>query len=164
MREIQPRLSPDTMWRALRLAVIPDQPRMLIIHEEQEVSGVAMPHELATVLQREKTLDHSSHRRWASIVWIASGLYLYLTTRGVSLFSYSAALYFATGVCTAAIVVGGLGYLARCTLASALNAAVDFPGAKVQVAIILLGWLLLASETVVGFQLANGIFRCITAA
>lgn len=124
---------------------------------------MAIPYELATAVQHEKTLDHSSHRRWASIVWIASGLYLYLSAPRVSLFSYSAGLFFATGVCTAAIVVGGFGYLARCTLVFLLDKMVGLPGRKTQVAIMLLGWLLLASETLVGFQIAKGIFGCIRA-
>jgi hypothetical protein len=153
------------LWRTLRLSVIADQPQTPILLQEREVIiGMAVPYELATVIRQEKTLDQSSHRRWASIVWIASGLWLYLTTPGAPVFSYSAAMFFAMGGCTAAIVVARLGYLARCTLVSVLNTIVDFPGPKMKVTFILLGWLLLASETLVGFQLAKTIFHCIAAA
>ncbi len=43
---------------------------------------------------------------WAAIVWIGSGLILYLTTEGASLWSWSALVFFVVGMFAAAIVFG----------------------------------------------------------
>ena len=44
---------------------------------------------------------------WATIVWIGSGLSLYLTTEGAVLWSWSALVFFVVGMFVAAIVFGG---------------------------------------------------------
>lgn len=46
----------------------------------------------------------------ATIAWIISGLYLYLSTAGASLFSWSALGFFAIGTFVAALVFGGVTY------------------------------------------------------
>jgi hypothetical protein len=57
---------------------------------------------------------------WATFVWISSGLYLYLTTKGASLSSWSSVLFFFVGTFVAAIVFGVAFHLIQRGVAKAL--------------------------------------------
>jgi hypothetical protein len=51
------------------------------------------------------------HGRWATYVWIGSGLYLFLSDEGLrSLVSFRALVFFPVGMFVAAVVLGYFGY------------------------------------------------------
>ena len=99
---------------------------------------------------------------WATGVWLVSGLLLYATTEGVSLFSWSALLFFVVGMFAAAIVFGVGFYLLQRGVAKALLLIVKTPTPGTATMIKSIGWGLLAVETVIIYLTARWIFQQIT--
>lgn len=96
---------------------------------------------------------------WATIVWIASGLFLYLTSESASLFSWSAVIFFVVGMFAAAIVFGIAFYLIQRGIAKLLLTLIKEPTPRVASIISSIGWVLLAIETVVIYLVASWVFR-----
>ena len=107
--------------------------------------------------------DTEAHARTACMVWITSGLYCYVTTAGVSLFSFSALAFFVIGTFVASIVMGRGGYFMRRTMAAVLVETVGFPGPKMAGAMQALGSLLLIAEIVMGYEFTRLSFDAFTA-
>jgi hypothetical protein len=131
----------------------------LIYLPKLHLQGTAMD-----IFEKQKESDKETHAWVACMVWIGSGLYLYLSTPGVSLFSLSALGFFLVGIFVAAIAIGGAGYLAQRTLAAMLVKTVGFPGPKMARVIMILGVLLFVGEIVVGYKFAKAAFLDITGA
>lgn len=97
-----------------------------------------------------------AHGRWATIAWIASGLYVYISNGGLgSLFSLSALAFFGIGMFVAALVFGALGYLVQRSLAKFLMTVIKGPSGSATALIGVLGWALFLAETVLVFLAAQ---------
>lgn len=96
---------------------------------------------------------------WAAIVWIGSGLILYLTTEGASLWSWSALVFFVVGMFAAAIVFGVAIYGLQRGLSKALLKVAKVPTPGVVTAIRSIGWVLFFVETVVIYLAASWVFH-----
>ncbi len=96
---------------------------------------------------------------WATIVWIGSGLILYLTTEGASLWSWSALVFFVVGMFAAAIVFGVAIYGLQRGLSKALLKVAKVPTPGVVTAIRSIGWVLFVVETVVIYLAASWVFH-----
>ena len=103
------------------------------------------------------------HGGSAAIVWIVSGLFLFFTTPGTSLFSVKALLFIVVGMFAAAIVLGGLTYLVQRGIAAILVRTIGFPGPKAIAAIQLLALILFVVNTAITVLAARFVFRQITA-
>jgi hypothetical protein len=68
----------------------PDRSRVAA-DQDYEVRQLAEKHGLS--LQQNKTAG-----TWATVVWIGSGLFLYLTTKDASLLSWLALVFFVVGI------------------------------------------------------------------
>jgi hypothetical protein len=113
--------------------------------------------------QPEKQATKGTHARWASAVWIVSGLYLYTTTAGVSLFSWSALGFFLVGTVLASIVLGSGSSLVHQALAAVLAKTLGRPpGPKMAIAVTMAGFVLVVAEVAIGYQLAKAAFQTIT--
>ena len=113
--------------------------------------------------QKEEERDKEAHAQTACMVWILSGLYLYATTPGASLFSFSALGFFIIGANVASILMGRAGYLMRRAMAAVLVETVGFPGLKMAAAISGLGLLLFVAEVVAGYDFTKALFQHVIA-
>lgn len=99
--------------------------------------------------------QRNEYKQWAggvaAITWLVSGLFLFLTTPGASLFSIRALLFFTVGMFLAAIIYGGITYiLYRLALACMVRLfSRHIRGSTVLVTS--LGWLLFALNVVMSF-------------
>lgn len=112
--------------------------------------------------EKEKQQDKRAHARIASIVWIGSGLYLYMTSPTVSLFSLSAIGFFLIGFFAASVAIGGAGYLLQQRIAEALTNTDVFPDPRTAFAMTVLSWLLFVAEVGANCSFARVAFDCIT--
>ena len=99
---------------------------------------------------------------WATMVWIGSGLFLYLTTKDASLLSWSALVFFVVGMFAAATIFGVGFYLLQRGIGKALVKVVKTPTPSVATAIRAIGLVLLIIETVIIYVAANWVFHAIT--
>lgn len=95
---------------------------------------------------------------WATFVWIGSGLYLYLSTEGASILSWSALGFFVVGMFAAAIVFGIASYGLQRGLAKVLAMMIGPPSRKVAGVIRGIALALLIAETVLIFFAASWVF------
>lgn len=95
----------------------------------------------------------------ATFAWIGSGLYLYLTTHGASLFSWSALGFFAIGMFAAALVFGIAIYALQRGITKILVSLISSPTRRTATTITVLGWALLIAETVLIFFAASLVFH-----
>jgi hypothetical protein len=123
---------------------------------------MGIPCELATSIHEQQLLNRKGHAVWACIVWLVSGLYLYVMTPGASLLSCSAAVFFSLGLLAAAFLVGGLGYSLRCVFTPILARLIYLPVPGGTALLVATSWLLLGAETAVGFQSARTAFDVMT--
>ena len=101
-----------------------------------------------------------AYAQWACFVWIGSGIYLFLATPGVSLFSLRAAGFLLVGMFAASLTLGLAGYGLQRGIAWVLVKAIrGFPSRTVAGLIGALGWVLFLVETVIGFQVARWTFH-----
>jgi len=98
---------------------------------------------------------------WATLVWLASGLSLYLTSESATLFSWSALVFLAVGMFAAAIVFGIAFYLVQRAIAKALMIFVSTPTPGVATAIRSIGFVLLLLEAVLIYLVASWIFHSV---
>jgi hypothetical protein len=98
---------------------------------------------------------------WATMVWIGSGLFLYLTTKDASLLSWSALVFFVVGMFAAATIFGVGFYLLQRAIGKAL-VIVKTPTPSVATAIRAIGLVLLIIETVIVYVAASWVFHAIT--
>jgi hypothetical protein len=96
---------------------------------------------------------------WATVVWIGSGLFLYLTTKDASLLSWSALVFFVVGMFAAATIFGVGFYLLQRGIGKALVKVVKTP---TPTAIRAIGLVLLIIETVIIYVTARRVFHAIT--
>jgi len=96
---------------------------------------------------------------WATFTWIGSGLYLYLSTEGVSLLSWSALGFFVVGMFAAPIVFGVAIYGLQWGIAKILTKAIGAPSRNIAAAVQGMGCALLVAETVLIFLAASWIFH-----
>jgi len=99
---------------------------------------------------------------WATMVWIGSGLFLYLTTKDASLLSWSALVFFVVGMFAAATIFGVGFYLLQLGIGKALVKVVKTPTQSVATAIRAIGLVLLIIETVIIYVAASWVFHTIT--
>ena len=99
---------------------------------------------------------------WATVVWIGSGLFLYLTTKDASLLSWSALVFFVVGMFAAATIFGVGFYLLQLGIGKALVKVVKTPTPSVATAIRAIGLVLLIIETVIIYVAASWVFHAIT--
>jgi hypothetical protein len=99
---------------------------------------------------------------WATMVWIGSGLFLYLTTKDASLLSWSALVFFVVGMFAAATIFGVGFYLLQRGIGKALVKVVKTPTPSVATAIRAIGLVLLIIETVIIYVAASWVFHAIT--
>jgi hypothetical protein len=99
---------------------------------------------------------------WATMVWIGSGLFLYLTTKDASLLSWSALVFFVVGMFAAATIFGVGFYLLQRGIGKALVKVVKTPTPSVATAIRAIGLVLLIIETVIIYVAASWVFHTIT--
>ena len=95
------------------------------------------------------------------MVWIGSGLFLYLTTKDASLLSWSALVFFVVGMFAAATIFGVGFYLLQRAIGKAL-VIVKTPTPSVATAIRAIGLVLLIIETVIIYVAASWVFHAIT--
>jgi hypothetical protein len=99
---------------------------------------------------------------WATIVWLASGLFLYMTTEGASLLSWSALLFFLVGMFAAAVIFGVAFYLLQRGVAKAVVKMVKAPSSGTATVISASGLALLVVETVIIYLTARWVLQAIT--
>ena len=99
---------------------------------------------------------------WATMVWIGSGLFLYLTTKDASLLSWSALVFFVVGMFAAATIFGVGFYLLQLGIGKALVKVVKTPTPSVATAIRAIGLVLLIIETVIIYVAASWVYHAIT--
>jgi hypothetical protein len=99
---------------------------------------------------------------WATMVWIGSGLFLYLTTKDASLLSWSALVFFVVGMFAAATIFGVGFYLLQRGIGKALVKVVKTPTPSVATAVRAIGLVLLIIETVIIYVAASWVFHAIT--
>ena len=99
---------------------------------------------------------------WATMVWIGSGLFLYLTTKDASLLSWSALVFFVVGMFAAATIFGVGFYLLQLGIGKALVKVVKTPTPSVATAVRAIGLVLLIIETVIIYVAASWVFHTIT--
>ena len=95
----------------------------------------------------------------ATFAWIGSGLYLYLTTPGASLFSWWALVFFMVGMFVAATVFGIAIYAIQRAIVKYLLFFIRVPTRGAAMGISALGWMLLVAEVVVIFFSASWVFH-----
>jgi hypothetical protein len=95
---------------------------------------------------------------WATVVWIGSGLFLYLTTKDASLLSWSALVFFVVGMFAAATIFGVGFYLLQRGVAKVFAT----PTPSVATAIRAIGLVLFIIETVIVYVAASWVFHAIT--
>jgi hypothetical protein len=96
---------------------------------------------------------------FAQIVWVAIGVFLYVTTPATSLISLSAAAFFIGGLLAAAAIFGMGFYGLQRAIDSALVPAGDAPVAGRSQTISRLAWLLVIVEAVIIVVAATFAFR-----
>jgi hypothetical protein len=92
---------------------------------------------------------------FAQAIWIAAGLFLYLTNPGAALISSSAAVFFVAGMFAVAPLFGMAFYALRRVLAN----APDVPSASATGRNLLSAWLLPVAEAIVIFVAADFGFQ-----
>lgn len=97
------------------------------------------------------------HGKWATFVWIGSGVYLFATVDAASLLSWQAAVYFVVGMFAAALAFGAIAYLLQRILAMSLAKIVRGPSRGAASAITMIGLVFSAVEAVVIFLVARWI-------
>jgi hypothetical protein len=118
---------------------------------------------IGALAEKQREADKEAHAKWACMVWIASGLYLFLSTAGASLLSWPALAFFVPGLFFAALTVGVGGYMAQRALAAGLVATgiggqSGVPGPATTAVVSLLGLVLFIMETAVGYHVAKEVF------
>jgi len=98
---------------------------------------------------------------WATLVWLASGLFLYLKTESAALFSWSALVFLVVGMFAAAGTFGVAFYLLQRAVAKGLMRLVKTPTPGIATAIRSIGWVLLIAETIVIYLIASWVFHSV---
>ncbi|MDD4456548.1 MAG: hypothetical protein PHC98_03070 [Syntrophotalea acetylenica] len=96
-----------------------------------------------------------AHGGWATIVWIASGIYFFATSPTATFISWQALVYFVVGMFIAAAVFGGLSYGIQRGLAKILMVFIKTPSNGAAAFIRVLGIGLFVVDTVVVFLSAQ---------
>ncbi len=100
-----------------------------------------------------------AHGKWATFAWIGSSLYLFLTTDGVSIWSWQALDFFLVGMFAAAIIFGIAAYSVHRGIAKILAKGITKPTASLAKIISMIGIDLFVVETVVIFLVAQWMFH-----
>lgn len=100
-----------------------------------------------------------THGKWATFVWLGSGVYLFITTDSASFLSWQAAVYFLVGMFVAALLFGMAAYILQRGMAKMLANTISTPSTGVVAAIQALGLAIFILETVVIFFCAQWIVR-----
>lgn len=100
-----------------------------------------------------------AHGKWATFAWVGSGLYLFLTREGVSIWSWQALVFFLVGMFAAAIIFGAAAYGMQRGLAKILAKAITRPTASIARIISMIGIGFFVIETVVIFFVARWVFH-----
>ena len=100
-----------------------------------------------------------AHGKWATFAWIGSGLYLFLTADGVSIWSWQALVFFLVGMFAAAIIFGIAAYGVQRGIAKILAKGITRPTASLAKIISVIGISLFVVETVVIFLVAQWMFH-----
>jgi hypothetical protein len=101
-----------------------------------------------------------THARWAILVWIGSGLYLFLSDGGLrSLISFRALVFFPVGMYIAAVVLGSLSYGLQRLSGKAFMRVFPKPTPLAVSIISGFGWVLLALDTTIGFNVASLVYN-----
>ncbi len=100
-----------------------------------------------------------THGKWATFAWVGSGLYLFLTTDGVSIWSWQALVFFLVGMFASAIIFGVAAYGVQRGIAKILAKAITRPTASIAGIISMVGIGLFVIETIVIFIVARWVFH-----
>ena len=100
-----------------------------------------------------------AHGKWATFAWIGSGLYLFLTADGVSIWSWQALVFFLVGMFAAAIIFGIAAYGVQRGIAKILAKGITRPTASLAKIVSMIGISLFVVETVVIFLVAQWMFH-----
>jgi hypothetical protein len=98
--------------------------------------------EVQNLLEAQKSQQKKSAIGMARYAWVGSGLYLFVTTPGVSFFSLRAAIFFLFGTFVAPIIIGSAVFVLQRSIAWISMRAV--PGITRAHAVVLtaMGWFL----------------------
>ena len=99
------------------------------------------------------------HGKWATFAWIGSGLFLFLTTDDVSIWSWQSLVFFLVGMFAAAIIFGAAAYGVQRGIAKILAKTITRPTASIAGIISMIGIGLFVIETVVIFIVAKWVFH-----
>jgi hypothetical protein len=117
--------------------------------------------ELERMEQGKEVYDQQkeTHGKFATFVWIASGIYLFASSDEISLISWQAAIFIFVGMFFAALVFGILGYVIQRGIAKILIRTTSGPptGAAAS-AIGILGLILMLLEALMIFYSAGVVF------
>jgi hypothetical protein len=89
-----------------------------------------------------------AHGKWATMVWIGSGIYLFATDPAAHFFSWQAIVFFIVGMFLAAIVFGGAAYVLQRLIAKVFMLVVREPSQGIAGLIGIIGIVLFIVETV----------------
>ena len=95
--------------------------------------------------------------KWATIVWIASGVFLYITTESAKL--GPTLIFVFVGMFVAALAFGGFHYLLQRGIAKLLMLFVKEPTTHVATVVQSLGLVVMAIETVIIYLVASWAFQ-----
>lgn len=122
------------------------------VHRFILTSGETMP-------AMDYTAQKESAGALATITWIGAGLYLYLSTNGASLFSWSALGFFVVGMFGAAIVFGIATHVLQRGIAKLLVLFIKAPSRGIARTVTGIGWILFIAQIVVITLTANWVFH-----
>ena len=105
---------------------------------------------MADAYERQK----ETHGSFATVIWLASGMYLFWITPGAAFLSWQSALFFIAGMFVAAVLFGWIGYGAPRGIAKAL---VGKPMSSSTIKFI--GLILMGAEAAVIFFAAKWIVQ-----
>ena len=80
--------------------------------------------------------EQEVHGKWATLVWIGSGVYLFATVDTASFFSWEAAVYLVVGMFVAALVFGAGANLLRRGMVKILAKVISRPTSGTAAAIM----------------------------
>ena len=101
--------------------------------------------------------DKETEGKFAAIVWLLSGVYLFWTSEKASFLTWQAAVYFIVGMFVAATVFGIAFYLVQRGTTKVLTAMFHSPSTGVATVIASIGFVLMVVETIVIFVVAQWV-------
>lgn len=99
------------------------------------------------------------HAKFATMAWLASGLYLFYAHKGAHFLSWQAAAYFIVGTFIAAVVFGWLSYALQRGMAKAMMVVVKRPSSKAAAVVGFVGIILVALDATIVFLGAKEVVQ-----